>query len=200
MYSTQTAVMSTGNSSFMPAGINENVTLKEVNVNTSPTGKNFLEIIYEDKDGKTATYDEWKNEKTMWIKTDAELQQRDNQQFGRILQVVKCFYDEIPQAEFNTFIDMINWVKSLLDGKITEKKLLRLKTTYDKKGFVRVSKNGIYVEPMDVAETQIVITGRDILVRPDIPVDKEQPTQDPLSAMSTTPETESENSDNDLPF
>lgn len=200
MYSTQTAVMSTGNSSFMPAGINENVTLKEVNVNTSPTGKNFLEIIYEDKDGKTATYDEWKNEKTMWIKTDAELQQRDNQQFGRILQVVKCFYDEIPQAEFNTFIDMINWVKSLLDGKIAEKKPLRLKTTYDKKGFVRVSKNGIYVEPMDVAETQIVITGRDILVKPEIPVDKEQPTKDPLSAMSTTPETESENSDDDLPF
>lgn len=200
MYSTQTAVMSTGNSSFMPAGINENVTLKEVNVNTSPTGKNFLEIIYEDKDGKTAPYDEWKNEKTMWIKTDAELQQRDNQQFGRILQIVKCFYDEIPQAEFNTFIDMINWVKSLLDGKIAEKKPLRLKTTYDKKGFVRVSKNGIYVEPMDVTETQIVITGRDILVKPEIPVDKEQPTKDPLSAMSTTPETESENSDNDLPF
>lgn len=200
MYSTQTAVMSTGNASFMPAGINENVTLKEVNVNTSPTGKNFLEIIYEDKDGKTATYDEWKNEKTMWIKTDAELQQRDNQQFGRILQIVKCFYDEIPQAEFNTFIDMINWVKSLLDGKIAEKKPLRLKTTYDKKGFVRVSKNGIYVEPMDVAETQIVITGRDILVKPEIPVDKEQPTKDPLSTLNTTPETESENSDNDLPF
>ena len=200
MYSTQTAVISTGNSSFMPAGINENVTLKEVNVNTSPTGKNFLEIIFEDKDGKTATYDEWKNEKNMWIKTDAELQQRDNQQFGRILQIVRCFYNAIPQAEFNTFIDMINWVKSLLDSKIAEKKQLRLKTTYDKKGFVRVSKNGIYVEPMDVTETQIVITGRDILVRPEIPVDKEQPTQDPLSTLNTTPETESENSDNDLPF
>lgn len=200
MYSTQTAVVSTGNSSFMPAGINENVILKEVNVNTSPTGKNFLEIIFEDKNGKTATYDEWKNEKNMWIKTDAELQQRDNQQFGRILQIVKCFYDEIPQAEFNTFIDMINWIKSLLDSKIAEKKPLRLKTTYDKKGFVRVSKNGIYVEPMNVTETQIVITGRDILVRPEIPVDKEQPTQDPLSTLNTTPETESENSDNDLPF
>lgn len=200
MYSTQTAVVSTGNSIFMPAGINENVTLKEVNVNTSPTGKNFLEIIFENKDGKTAIYDEWKNEKNMWIKTDAELQQVDNKQFGRILQTVKCFYDEIPQAEFNTFIDMINWIKSLLDSKIAEKKPLRLKTTYDKKGFIRVSKNGIYVEPMSVTETQIVITGRDILVRPEIPVDKEQPTQDPLSTLNTTPETESENSDNDLPF
>lgn len=199
MYSTQTAVVSTGNSSFMPAGINENVTLKEVNVNTSPTGKNFLEIIFENEDGKTAKYDEWKNEKNAWIKTDAELQQADNKQFGRILQIVKCFYNEIPQAEFNTFIDMINWVKSLLDSKIAEKKQLRLKTTYDKKGFVRVSKNGIYVEPMDVTETQIVITGRDILVRPEIPVDKEQPTQDPLSTLSTTPETES-NSNDDLPF
>ena len=136
----------------------------------------------------------------MWIKTDAELQQRDNQQFGRILQNVKCFYDEVPQAEFNTFIDMINWVKSLLDGKIAEKKLLRLKTTYDKKGFVRVSKNGIYVEPMSVTETQIVITGRDVLVRPEIPVDKEQPTKDPLSTLNTTPETESGSSDSDLPF
>ena len=199
MYSTKTAVVSTG-SSVMPAGINENVTLKEVNVNKSPNGKDFLEIIFENEKGQTASMTEWKNEKNMWIKTDAELQQRDNLQFGRILQVIKCFYNEVPEAEINTFVDMINWVKTQLEGFIDKKIPLRLKTTYDKKGFIRVSTYGIYVEPMDVTETQIVITGRDILVRPEIPVDKEQPTRNPLSTLNTTPETESENSDNDLPF
>lgn len=198
MYSTKTAVVSTG-SSFMPAGINENVTLKEVNVSKSPNGKDYLEIIFENDKGQTANLTEWKNEKNMWIKTDAELQQRDNLQFGRILQILKCFYDEVPEAEINTFIDMINWVKSKLEGFIDKKVPLRLKATYDKKGFIRVSTYGIFVEPMSVEETQIIITGRDILVRPEIPVDKEQPAQDPLSAMSTTPETES-NSDDDLPF
>lgn len=198
MYSTKTAVVSTG-SSFMPAGINENVTLKEVNVSKSPNGKDYLEIIFENDKGQTANLTEWKNEKNMWIKTDVELQQRDNLQFGRILQILKCFYDEVPEAEINTFIDMINWVKSKLEGFIDKKVPLRLKATYDKKGFIRVSTYGIFVEPMSVEETQIIITGRDILVRPEIPVDKEQPAQDPLSAMSTTPETES-NSDDDLPF
>lgn len=199
MYSTKTAVVSTG-SSVMPAGINENVTLKEVNINKSSNGKDFLEIVFENDKGQTASMTEWKNEKNMWIKTDAELQQRDNLQFGRILQVIKCFYNEVPEAEINTFLDMINWVKTQLEGFIDKKIPLRLKTTYDKKGFIRVSTYGIFVEPMSVKETQIVITGRDITVRPEIPVDKETPTQDPLSAMSTTPETESENSDNDLPF
>lgn len=197
MFSTKTAVFDSSNK-YMNAGINDNVTLKEVNVLKSPNGRDYLEIIFEDADGAIASLTEWKNEKNMWIKTDEELQRRDNQQFGRMLQVLKCYFETIEDVELNTFVDMITWVKSKLDTVISGKKLLRLKTTYDNKGFIRVSTYGIFVEPMDVEETQIVLTGRDKTTRPEIKVDDEKST-DPLG--NATPDnTIAEDKKDDLPF
>lgn len=199
MFSTKTAVFESSNK-YMNAGINDNVTLKEVNVMKSPTGRDYLEIIFEDANGATASLTEWKNEKNQWIKTDEDLQRRDNQQFGRILQILKCYFETIEDVELNTFSDMINWVKSKLDPVIKEKKLLRLKTTYDNKGFIRVSTYGTFVEPMDVKETQIVLTGRDKTVRPEFKVDDEKST-DPLAMTNSTPDnTIAEESKDDLPF
>lgn len=197
MFSTKTAVFDSSNK-YMNAGINDNVTLKEVNVLKSPNGRDYLEIIFEDADGAIASLTEWKNEKNMWIKTDEELQRRDNQQFGRMLQVLKCYFETIEDVELNTFVDMITWIKSKLDTVINGKKLLRLKTTYDNKGFIRVSTYGIFVEPMDVEETQIVLTGRDKTTRPEIKVDDEKST-DPLG--NATPDnTIAEDKKDDLPF
>ena len=136
MFSTKTAVFDSSNK-YMNAGINDNVTLKEVNVLKSPNGRDYLEIIFEDANGAIASLTEWKNEKNMWIKTDEELQRRDNQQFGRMLQILKCYFETIEDVELNTFVDMITWIKSKLDTVISGKKLLRLKTTYDNKGFIR---------------------------------------------------------------
>lgn len=197
MFSTKTAVFDSSNK-YMNAGINDNVTLKEVNVLKSPNGRDYLEIIFEDADGAIASLTEWKNEKNMWIKTDEELQSRDNQQFGRMLQILKCYFETIEDVELNTFVDMITWIKSKLDTVISGKKLLRLKTTYDNKGFIRVSTYGIFVEPMDVEETQIVLTGRDKTTRPEIKVDNEKST-DPLG--NATPDnTIAEDKKDDLPF
>ena len=197
MFSTKTAVFDSSNK-YMNAGINDNVTLKEVNVSKSPNGRDYLEIIFEDANGAMASLTEWKNEKNMWIKTDEELQRRDNQQFGRMLQILKCYFETIEDVELNTFVDMITWVKSKLDTVISGKKLLRLKTTYDNKGFIRVSTYGIFVEPMDVEETQIVLTGRDKTTRPEIKVDDEKST-DPLG--NATPDnTIAEDKKDDLPF
>ena len=197
MFSTKTAVFDSSNK-YMNAGINDNVTLKEVNVSKSPNGRDYLEIIFEDADGAIASLTEWKNEKNMWIKTDEELQRRDNQQFGRMLQILKCYFETIEDVELNTFVDMITWIKSKLDTVISGKKLLRLKTTYDNKGFIRVSTYGIFVEPMDVEETQIVLTGRDKTTRPEIKVDDEKST-DPLG--NATPDnTIAEDKKDDLPF
>lgn len=197
MFSTKTAVFDSSNK-YMNAGINDNVTLKEVNVLKSPNGRDYLEIIFEDADGAIASLTEWKNEKNMWIKTDEELQRRDNQQFGRMLQILKCYFETIEDVELNTFVDMITWIKNKLDTVISGKKLLRLKTTYDNKGFIRVSTYGIFVEPMDVEETQIVLTGRDKTTRPDIKVDDEKST-DPLG--NATPDnTIAEDKKDDLPF
>ena len=197
MFSTKTAVFDSSNK-YMNAGINDNVTLKEVNVLKSPNGRDYLEIIFEDANGAIASLTEWKNEKNMWIKTDEELQRRDNQQFGRMLQILKCYFETIEDVELNTFVDMITCIKSKLDTVISGKKLLRLKTTYDNKGLIRVSTYGIFVEPMDVEETQIVLTGRDKTTRPEIKVDDEKST-DPLG--NATPDnTIAEDKKDDLPF
>jgi hypothetical protein len=200
MYSTKTATTSNEEftSSYMPVGINENVTLKEVNVNKTPQGRDFLEIIFENENGQTATMTEWKNEKNMWIVTDEDLQRRDNQQFGRILQVIDAV-SSIGHSDFegSSFVEMINWVKQQLDKAINdnESNHVRLKVTYDKNGYTQVSKNGIFVEHMGIEESQIKLWKNDLLERPVQP-DKED---DPLAGNSAPVTADSTGAD-DLPF
>lgn len=188
----------------MPVGINENVTLKEVNVNRTENGRDFLEIIFENENGQTATMTEWKNEKNMWIKTDEELQKRDDQQFGRILQVIHCYYPkEQVNFEGSSFSEMINWVKQTFDA-VTEKSAypLRLKVVYDKKGYTKVSSLGIFVEPMSVEQSQIKLWKNDLLERP-VQADVEKPiyplTDQDISDFGT-PVTETSTGADDLPF
>ena len=205
MYSTKTATTNNTefNSSYMPVGINENITLKEVNVNKTQNGRDFLEIIFENEQGQTATMTEWKNEKNMWIKTDEDLQRRDNQQFGRILQVIDAVKGEHADFEGSSFVEMINWVKSQLNANLSEGGTLshpvRLKVVYDKNGYTKVSNLGVFVEPMSVAkeESQIKLWKNDLTERP-VVADKE-PATDPLSG-NTTPVTETHTGADDLPF
>ena len=204
MYNTKTAI--TGNnedfiSNYMKVGINDNVTLKEVNVNKTQNGRDFLEVIFSNENDQTAKMTFWKNEKNIWVKTDEELQHKDDQQFGQILQIIDSFYETRPEAEFNNFLEMINWVKEKLTPMIEAKKLLRIKVVYDNKGYTKVSTLGIFVEPMTVTETQVKLFKKDLLERP-VVADTE-PATDPLSALNnvTTPVTEdSAKSADDLPF
>lgn len=208
MYSTKTATTNNNefNSSYMPVGINENVTLKEVNVNKTPQGRDFLEIIFENAEGQTATMTEWKNEKNMWIKTDEDLQNRDNQQFGRILQVIDAVCGKHDEFEGNSFVEMINWTKNQIDSansNLPTLNAVRLKVVYDKKGYTKVSSLGIFVEPMSVEQSQIKLWKNDLLERPII-ADIE-PVIDPLVQAANeaielnTPVTETTGAD-DLPF
>ena len=197
MYNTKTAIVNNEefNSNYMPVGINNDVTLKSVTVEKSPQGKDFLRVTFENEAGQTAEFTEWKNEKNMWIKTDNDLQNRDNIQFGRILQLINSF-TTAPDVELNSFTDMINWVKATLDPFIPTNKKLRLKVIYDKKGYTQVSKYGTYVEPMDVKESQIKLFKNDLLERP-VKADEEKPA-DPLAIHTdSTPVTEKTD---DLPF
>ena len=202
MYSTKTATTSNEEftSSYMPVGINENITLKEVNVNKTPQGRDFLEIIFENENGQTATMTEWKNEKNMWIVTDEDLQRRDNQQFGRILQVIDAANGSHTDFEGSSFVEMINWVKAQLEpatNPANPRQSMRLKVVYDKKGFTKVSSLGIFVEPMSVTESQIKLWKNDLLERP-IVADRE-PAADPLS-VTAAPVTETSTGADDLPF
>ena len=203
MYSTKTATTNNNefNSSYMPVGINENVTLKEVNVKKTDQGRDFLEIVFENTQGQTATLTEWKNEKNQWIVTDEDLQRRDNQQFGRILQVIDAVKGGHNDFEGSSFVEMINWVKSQLNANLSTGGTLshpvRLKVVYDKKGFTKVSSLGIFVEPMSATESQIKLWKNDLLERP-VQADVEKPV-DPLS-MNTAPVTETPTGADDLPF
>ena len=200
MYNTKTATTNNEefSSNYMPVGINNNIILKEVNCNKTPQGKDFLEIIFENEQGQTATMTEWKNEKNMWIKTDEDLQKRDNTQFGRICQIIDCFYPQRPDAELNTFVDMINWVKQTLDPMIATNKKLRLKVNYDKKGYTRVSQYGIFVEDMSVSDSQIKLFKNDLMEKP-VVADKED--DDPLNVPPTvTPDAANATGASDLPF
>lgn len=202
MYNTKTAIVNNNEftSDYMPVGINDNVFLKEVNVKKSPTGKDFLEIIFENSEGQTASMSEWKNEKGMYVKTDEDLQRADNAQFGRLMQIIGCFYAEIEDTTLNSFTDMINWVSSKLTPVIANKTKLRLKVVYDKKGYTTISKNGIFVEPMTVESSQIKKFARDLFERP-VQADNEA-SADPLT--NSIPDTEnklgSTDTNGDLPF
>lgn len=198
MYNTNTAITNNDEfvSSYMPAGINENVFLKSVEAKKSPTGKDFLEITFENNEGQTAQMSEWKNEKSMWVKTDEDLQRRDNMQFGRIMQIINCYFPKI-EGEFNTFKEMIDWVQSTLTPMVATKKTLRLKVVYDKNNYTQVSKNGIFVEPMDKAETEIKKFARDNFER-QVVADVET-SMDPLTTTSTVDSTQVSGGD-DLPF
>ena len=201
MYSTKTATVAF-ESNYMPVGINENITLKEVNVNKTPNGRDFLEIIFQNEQGQTATMTEWKNEKNMWIKTDEDLQKRDDQQFGRILQVIDAVKGGHNDFEGSSFVEMITWAKTCLnDGNSNP---VRLKVTYDKNGYTQVSKNGIFVESMSVEESQIKLWKNDLLERP-VKADVEKP-NDPLveaakeAQLLNTPVTADSTGADDLPF
>ena len=198
MYSTKTATTNNTefSSSYMPVGINENITLKEVNVNKTQNGRDFLEIIFENEQGQTATMTEWKNEKNMWIKTDEDLQRRDDAQFGRILQVVDAVLGQHPEFEGSSFVEMINWVKTILALEKEDKTKLRLKVVYDKNGYTKVSNLGVFVEPMSVAESQIKLWKNDLLERPVQP-DKED---DPLGTTTAPVTADSNTGADDLPF
>jgi hypothetical protein len=193
MYSTKTATVAF-ESNYMPVGINENITLKEVNVNKTPNGRDFLEIIFQNEQGQTATMTEWKNEKNMWIKTDEDLQKRDDQQFGRILQVIDAIKGGHNDFEGNSFVEMITWAKICLNDGNSDP--VRLKVTYDKNGYTQVSKNGIFIEPMSVEESQIKLWKNDLLERPVQP-DKED---DPLGTTTAPVTADSNTGADDLPF
>lgn len=200
MYSTKQAIKSANVSKYMSAGIKDNITLTEVRVDKSPNGNDFIEITFSDEDGRTVTMTEWKNKINSWIKDEADLQKNDDKQFGRILQILSCFYpDEALQVELDSFSSMINWVNTMLGSIIATNKLLRLKIVYNNSGYTTTSHNGIFIEPMDVAQTEIEKLPRDRFERP--VVADQEPSTDPLAVptSTSTPESTSENNDN-LPF
>lgn len=196
---------------YLPAGIQEDVVLKSARAEMSPNNNFFLEITFE-KDGATLTHTEWEPVKGQFVVTDEQLQERQDKQFSRMLQILHCFYaDEVLNFNGDSFKDFATWVASMLTAADKSKKL-RVKVVYNNKGYTTLPNYAKYtfIEPMELKEGEtsaIRILGIDNVVRPVVadtevastnPFDKPVETTAPENVNFGTP-TSGENT-NDLPF
>jgi len=180
---------------FLSAGINEDVVLKEVKCELSPNNNYFLEIVFE-KNGATLTHTEWEPVLNNFTTTQEQLQQKADNQYSRMLQILNCFYKD-EEINFNgeTFKEFAKYVVDMLNAADKTKKL-RVKVVYNDRGYTTLPKYAKYtfIEPMEMPEgksSSIAILGIDQLTKPVI-ADAEVPAGNPLNT-----ETEKKN---DLPF
>lgn len=189
-------------SKYMPAGINENVTLDKVEVKVSPNGNKMFDITFVNEQGQTAVHTEWEPKMAPWMKDKADLERNQARQFKKMLQILLCFYkDEQINFEGEDFMSFANYIATMLNAADKTKKL-RLKLVYNKDGYTTIptAVDDTFIEPMDVTESNIKITAKDVVVRPVI-ADKETKNDNPF----TTPEVATaafatSNDPNELPF
>ena len=189
-------------SKYMNAGINENVTLDKVEVKVSPNGNKMFDITFVNEQGQTAVHTEWEPKMAPWMKDKTDLERNQARQFKKMLQILLCFYkDEQINFEGEDFMSFANYITTMLNAADKTKKL-RLKLVYNKDGYTTIptAVDDTFIEPMDVTESNIKITAKDVVVRPVI-ADKETKNDNPF----TTPEVATaafatSNDPNELPF
>lgn len=198
---------------YIPAGIIENVVLKEARTDVSPTGKKFLEITFE-KEGAILTHTEWEPLKNQYTDTDEKLQTKAINQYSRMLQILTCFYKD-EEIDFNgeDFTDFAKYIVNKLNSANKEIKL-RVKIVYNKDGYTTLPSYAKYtfIEPMELPEgetSKISELSIDQFTKPII-ADKETNSNNPFESntlnnnvtpdSNVTPEGTSQNSDSDLPF
>ena len=189
-------------SKYMNAGITENVTLDKVEVKVSPNGNKMFDITFINEQGQTAVHTEWEPKMAPWMKDKTDLERNQARQFKKMLQILLCFYkDEQINFEGEDFMSFANYIAAMLNSADKTKKL-RLKLVYNKDGYTTIptAVDDTFIEPMDVEESNIKITAKDVVVRPVI-ADKETKNDNPF----TTPEVATaafatSNDPNELPF
>lgn len=191
-------------SKYMPAGINENVTLDKVEVKVSPNGNKMFDITFVNEQGQTAVHTEWEPKMAPWMKDKSDLERNQARQYKKMLQILLCFYtDEQINFEGDDFMGFANYIAMMLNAADKTKKL-RLKLVYNKDGYTTLptAVDDAFIEPMKLlAEGEsykVQINAKDVIVRP-VTADKEVKNDNPF----TTPEaatTAFENKTDDLPF
>lgn len=190
-------------SKYMNAGINEGVSIDKVEVKVSPNGNKMFDITFINEQGQTAVHTEWEPKMAPWMKDKSDLERNQARQFKKMLQILLCFYkDEQINFEGEDFMSFANYIATMLNAADKTKKL-RLKLVYNKDGYTTIptAVDDTFIEPMDVTESKIQITAKDIVVRPVI-ADKEVKNDNPFMA-TTTPEVATaafSNPTSDLPF
>ena len=198
-------------SKYMNAGINEGVSIDKVEVKVSPNGNKMFDITFINEQGQTAVHTEWEPKMAPWMKDKSDLERNQARQFKKMLQILMCYYtDEQINFEGEDFMSFANYIATMLNAADKTKKL-RLKLVYNKDGYTTIptAVDDTFIEPMDVTESKIQITAKDIVVRPVI-ADKEVTVNNPFTTpIMTAAPTFTEptvataafnNSTNDLPF
>lgn len=192
-------------SKYMPAGINENVTLDKVEVKVSPNGNKMFDITFVNEQGQTAVHTEWEPKMAPWMKDKSDLERNQARQFKKMLQILLCFYtDEQINFEGEDFMSFANYIATMLNAADKTKKL-RLKLVYNKEGYTTLptAVDDAFIEPMELGDGEsykVQITAKDVIVRP-VTADKEVKNDNPF----TTPEVaaaafEKSNDLDELPF
>ena len=190
-------------SKYMPAGINENVTLDKVEVKVSPNGNKMFDITFVNEQSQTAVHTEWEPKMAPWMKDKSDLERNQARQYKKMLQILLCFYtDEQINFEGEDFMSFANYIAMMLNAADKTKKL-RLKLVYNKDGYTTLptTVDEAFIESMELGDGEsykVQINAKDVILRP-VTADKEVKNDNPF----TTPEaatTAFENKTDDLPF
>lgn len=174
-------------SKYMNAGINEGVSIDKVEVKVSPNGNKMFDITFINEQGQTAVHTEWEPKMAPWMKDKSDLERNQARQFKKMLQILLCYYmDEQINFEGEDFMSFANYIATMLNAADKTKKL-RLKLVYNKDGYTTIptAVDDTFIEPMDVTESKIQITAKDIVVRPVI-ADKEVTVNNPFTTSTIT--------------
>ena len=185
----------------LSAGIEDNVLLTAVRFDKSANGNMFIEFKFE-KEGKTLTHTEWEPTKRN-DETEESFQNKCDNQFSRIEQIMKCYYPNPEDRQFvgENFTQFAQWVTNMLN-KADLNTLLRVKIVYNNGGYTTLPKYAKYtfIEPMSLVnenKSVIVKLGIDQFEKPII-ADLEKSNPNPFNVEGTM---DSNNADpNGLPF
>lgn len=186
----------------LSAGIVDNVMLTAVRFDKSINGNSFIEFKFE-KEGKLLTHTEWEPSKRS-DETEESFQNKCDNQFSRIEQILKCYYPNAEDRKFigENFTQFAQWVTEMLN-KADLTTLLRVKIVYNNSGYTTLPKYAKYtfIEPMSLVnenKSVIVKLGIDQFEKP-IVADLEKSNPSPFSMGSSMDENNSANP-NGLPF
>lgn len=187
---------------YLPTGIVDDVKLVAVRFDKSINNNSFIEFKFE-KENKALIHTEWEPSKRS-DETAEDFQNKCDNQFSRIEQIMKCYYPNPEDRNFigETFDQFAQWVADMLN-KANLDTLLRVKIVYNNSGYTTLPKYAKYtfIEPMALADENksvIVKLGIDQFEKP-VVADLEKSNPSPFSMESSTDENDIPVS-NGLPF
>ena len=188
---------------FIDSGIHENISLTEIKLEVSPTGKDFLALTFTSEDGKQLTKTEWQPTIKEDQGHDVLLSKIKNQviRVKHIMSKYMSLEDTKVEYNYDNWIKYATAVKAKLDPvKGTSK--MRIKATYDQKGYVTLPNYVPFIESMAIpaSDTKLEMLSNDNKERPrsgDVEVKTSNPFEDTPTTSSTVAQPPA---GNDLPF